>query len=31
MWAAIGIAFMMLTVVAVYGLDTRIAGYVVGS
>lgn len=29
MGAAIGIALMVLTVV-VYGLDTRIAGYVVG-
>jgi hypothetical protein len=31
MWGAIGINFMILTVVAVYALDPRIAGYAVGA
>lgn len=31
MWGAIGIAFIALGVVAVSGLDPRIAGYVVGT
>lgn len=30
MRGAIGVAFMVLAVVAIYGLDPRIAGYVVG-
>lgn len=31
MWGAIGIAVMILAVVAVYRLDPRIAGYAVGA
>lgn len=31
MWGAIGIAFMILAVVAFYRLDSRIAGYAVGA
>lgn len=31
MWGAIGITFMALAVVAVYGLDPRIADYAVGA
>lgn len=31
MWGAIGITFMILAVVAVYSLDSRIAGYAVGA
>lgn len=31
MWGAIGITFMILAVVAVYNLDTRIAGYAVAA
>lgn len=31
MWGAIGITFMALAVVAIYGLDTRVAGYAVGA
>ena len=31
MWAAIGVAFMVLAAVAVYRLDPRIAGYTVGA
>lgn len=31
MWGAIGVTFMILAVVAVYGLDSRIAGYAVGA
>lgn len=31
MWGAIGVTFMILAVVAVYRLDSRIAGFVVGA
>ncbi len=31
MWGAIGINSMILTVIAVYALDPRIAGYAVGA
>lgn len=31
MWGAIGITFTLLAVVAVYNLDSRIAGYAVGA
>lgn len=31
MWATIGVAFMVLAVVAVYRLDPRIAAYSVGA
>lgn len=30
MWGTIGVAFMAMTIVAVYGLDTEIAGYAFG-
>ena len=31
MWGAIGVTFMVLAVVAVYGLEPQIAGYAVGA
>lgn len=31
MWGVIGVFFMILAVVAVYGLDPRIGGYAVGA
>ena len=31
MWGSIGVTFMILVVVAVYGLDPRIGGYAVGA
>jgi hypothetical protein len=31
MWGVIGVTLMILAVVAVYGLDPRIAGYAVGA
>jgi hypothetical protein len=31
MWVAIGVSFFLLAVVAMFGLDPRIAGYAVGT
>lgn len=31
MWGAIGITFMVVALVAAYGLDARVAGYAVGA